>query len=83
MATQNRRTNISTKLRLASSSSGNSFFHVLATRQVAAALELLSPGFMLDMKDTFISLVIDGPFPLNGNSEQKRRERPASNESRL
>lgn len=38
-------------------------FPVLGSPQIADYLERAWPGFIADFKDTFITLVMDGPFP--------------------
>lgn len=38
-------------------------FPILGSPQIASYLERTWPGFIGDFKDTFITLVMDGPFP--------------------
>lgn len=38
-------------------------FPMLGSPKIAEYLERSWPGFILDLKDTFINLVMDGPFP--------------------
>ncbi|MGL5168965.1 MAG: hypothetical protein ACRC9K_24050 [Afipia sp.] len=38
-------------------------FPLLSSPEIALYLERVWPGFVTDFKDTFIALVMDGPFP--------------------
>lgn len=38
-------------------------FPMLGSQKIAGYLEQTWPGFIADFKDTFITLVMDGPFP--------------------
>lgn len=47
-------------------------FPLLSSSKISAYLEHTRPGFIADLKDTFIMLVMDGPFP----SERRPAVRP-------
>lgn len=49
------------------------FFPLFANSIVAGHLDRNWPGFTLEMKDVFISLVLEGPFPHSESGHRGRR----------
>lgn len=48
-------------------------YPLLANTQAKAHLETIWPGFISDLKDAFIALVVDGPFPRAMSSHRGRK----------
>lgn len=51
-------------------------FPLLDKPAIVECLELRCPGFISRLKDAFIGLVVDGPFPPTMSGHSSRRHRP-------
>ena len=56
-------------------------FPLFARPEIAIYLDKMWPGFILQMKDTFIAIVVEGPFPHSVSGHRGRRHGAVYNPS--